>query len=703
MIVLSLMIGLASAEELQGMVLEQGTEIPLSVVVQCGETLGRSDINGHFLITGACESLWFISPNHYPAEVSIADFNRNHVAVLQAKMSQEKIIIEEERLPTHSQTYSLLSEDLERTPGGFDDPIRLLQSLPGLVATREYGRNAGELLLRGAPSSESKVFIDGIEVPYLYHFDQYASVLPTSIVDSVIVYPSNFGATYGDAVGGVVALESKEADTEKSHVMVQGNLIMAGVQYSKPLETGVLSISGRRSFADLYESSNEQYSLWPTFSDYIARYDHYTVAGHHLRFTALGAMDRYGRYVLDVDELDPYERSTNPNLELKRRYDGGVFRWDWRTPTYRLKTSVAFLRDDWSAAIESNQQKRIDNYSWLRHESVMLFAEKGELSIGFDQRLGRISESVQTTTSYPEISVEAPWLARGENLEQDLWQWRSGGWIEPRFNLGNWRLITGVRGQAAPLMKQLSLDPRLQVFFRNDRTAWSMAGGLYHQAPPIFFETVDVQAKSSQLSTGWEIFSETQKLGVDIWVRDTKNKIIPQVAADPLLGTEQAAGGEVFYQLSIGEGLVSRTAVSSVNSWLLCQDEYNRSIYHQPFSINTQISWSNDRWMMGLRYRYSLGLPTIEPEDSVYQANSDVYTAIWEDFPTGQMPDYQKWDAQIARIWKHKDWNLKVYCETWYVPSQSNYLYPIYNYNYTEKQLVVGPSFVPLLGFSVQR
>lgn len=692
----------AQAEELQGKVLEQGTDIPLQVQIQCSETIVYADADGGFRINGACETLWFISPNHYPAEVLALELEKKKLVYLQPKITQEEIIIEEERLPTHSQTYSLLAEDLERTPGGFDDPIRLLQSLPGLIATREYGKNAGELLLRGAPSAESKVFIDGIEVPYLYHFDQYASVLPTSIVDSVMVYPSNFGATYGDAVGGVVALESKEADMEKPHFLVQGNPIMAGILYSKPLETGVVSISGRRSFADLYESSNEQYSLWPTFSDYIARYDHYTAEGHHLRFTALGAMDRYGRYIRDVDQLDPYEQSINPNLESKRRYDGGVFRWDWRTPDYRLKTSAAFLRDDWSATLEADNQRRIDNYSWLRHESVMI-EEWGELSVGFDQRLGRIHQLVQASMRYPEISLEAPWLARGESLDEVFWQWRPGGWVEPRWNFGNWRLITGLRGQAVPLRAQYSLDPRVQLFFRNEQLAWSLAGGVYHQAPPTFFESIDAQATSMQASTGWEIFSDKQKLGIDIWGRETENKIVAQVDSDPILAVEQGLGAEIFYQLKLGDAFLSQISVSSVNSTIVSNGARYKSIYHQPFSLNTQLAWNNDNWIAGLRYRYSMGLPTIEATGAVYQANSDSYTAIWENFPSGRMPDYQKWDAQLARIWKRNDWEFKGYCEVWYVPSRSNFLYPIYNFNYTEKQLVVGPPFVPLIGFSAQK
>ena len=134
----------ARAEELQVKVLEEGTEIPLQVGIQCGEVFGQTDSAGDFQISGECETFWIISSHHYPAEVSLEELKKTRIIYLQPKMTQEEIIIEEERLPTHSQTYSLLAEDLERTPGGFDDPIRLLQSLPGLVATREYGKNAGE-------------------------------------------------------------------------------------------------------------------------------------------------------------------------------------------------------------------------------------------------------------------------------------------------------------------------------------------------------------------------------------------------------------------------------------------------------------------------------------------------------------------------------------------------------------------------------
>ena len=117
---------------------------------------------------------------------------QHEVDSIQPLKQQETVIIEEKRSPAHAQSYGLDTEDLERTPGGFDDPIRLIQSLPGSVGTREYGPNAGSVILRGAAPTESRLYIDGVEVPHLYHFDQYASIFPTKMVDNVLIYPSNW-------------------------------------------------------------------------------------------------------------------------------------------------------------------------------------------------------------------------------------------------------------------------------------------------------------------------------------------------------------------------------------------------------------------------------------------------------------------------------------------------------------------------------
>ena len=76
----------------------------------------------------------------------------------------------------------------------------------------------------------------------------------------------------------------------------------------------------------------------------------------------------------------------------------GVFRWDWRSEAYRARTSVAVMRDDWRAGLDSiygeeDSQRRLDRYTWLRHESIIV-RDDIEWSVGFDQRLGQVEQTL---------------------------------------------------------------------------------------------------------------------------------------------------------------------------------------------------------------------------------------------------------------------------------------------------------------------
>jgi hypothetical protein len=165
---------------------------------------------------------------------------------------------------------------------------------------------------------------------------------------------------------------------------------------------------------------------------------------------------------------------------------------------------------------------------------------------------------------------------------------------------------------------------------------------------------------------------------------------------------EEAVGGELYFA-GRWERFDGRVGISSVNSRLLYQEETYTSPFSQPFFVNALIGWRSDVWTLGARYRISSGLPISEPVGAILDATQDMYQPQWSTFPNGQMPVYQKIDLQIARVWQLRNSVLKAYCEAWAVPSSGNYLYPIYNYDYTESQLVVGPAFVPLIGGSWER
>ena len=96
--------------------------------------------------------------------------------------------------------------------GAGNDALKAVQSLPG-VARIPFG--LGGLVLRGQSPRNSSVFLDGIEVPLLYHFGGLASFFPTALLDGLEVMPGTFGARWGRTQGGVVEVRSRAARTDR--------------------------------------------------------------------------------------------------------------------------------------------------------------------------------------------------------------------------------------------------------------------------------------------------------------------------------------------------------------------------------------------------------------------------------------------------------------------------------------------------------
>ena len=98
--------------------------------------------------------------------------------------------------PLHLDTTAIRTQ-----PGAGNDVLRALQSLPG-VARTPFG--LGGLALRGTAPRDTKVYLDEIEVPLLYHFGGIASFLLTGAVDEVTLEPG--GASVRTQSGGTNGL-----------------------------------------------------------------------------------------------------------------------------------------------------------------------------------------------------------------------------------------------------------------------------------------------------------------------------------------------------------------------------------------------------------------------------------------------------------------------------------------------------------------
>src|SRR5262249_17426099 len=145
------------------------------------------------------------------------------------------------------------TDEIRNLPGAGNDALRALQSLPG-VARTPFG--PGGLALRGAAPRDTKVYLDGIEVPLLYHFGGLASFLPTAAVDELTLEPGGASVRYGRGLGGVAAVTSRTGRGDQWRAGGELSLIHAAAiaEGPGPLK-GSWLIGVRRSYFDAIEEA----------------------------------------------------------------------------------------------------------------------------------------------------------------------------------------------------------------------------------------------------------------------------------------------------------------------------------------------------------------------------------------------------------------------------------------------------------------
>ncbi len=696
------------AAELQGVVRERGLGDPLSgAVVEAGAVQVLADDQGAFsleLADGVHDlEVWSEGFDPLSLQVEMPEEDLLQVFLVREQGPLE-IVVEARRDLPHASWQVLDSERVENTPGTHGDLYRLVQALPGVALTREYAPRAGSISIRGSAPGDSKFFLDGVEIPYLFHFHQYSSVLHTGLLDELAVFPSTFGAEYGDAVGGVVAAQSKPPHWQSLHGGASINLLTGGAWMAAPVgESAGFSGSARRSFADIGGKTTDWYTAWPVFWDYLGRFEGEAGNGAGLAVTLLGAGDRYGRYVSQPDALDPQDRVKNPEFRFERAFHGLAFNLENQVGVLNVHTALAGLVDDWSGSLTGAAQVREERYGWLRQTWLAAPREFLDIAGGFDAKVQSVVRQAAVSAPWIELGAEAPMLARGVAVDEVLKRIKGGAWLEPRLSRGPVRLQTGLRVQGDSLLGMVAVDPRFTARWKvRDDLRFKAALGRYSQSPSLDALSPGSGtpglgfAGSDQGAVGIEAaLAGRWELGAELWGKRLDDVVVEPVDAAPYAADGQAWGVELTSRYRLRErffSYVSLTAGRSTRDGVPFE-------FDQPYALNAVFSWHPvPKWKLGFRYRFAAGLPYTPVEDAFYDGNTDSWIPTLGEENSSVLPAYQKLDARIERVVSLRRVDLSAYAEAWWVPAKGNVIYPAWSFDYSQEVGVKGPPFVPLVG-----
>ncbi len=704
-----LLCGLSLAATLTGTVKERGTGDPLpGALIAVGELETRSNAKGAFELEvpeGTVEVM-VLAGEHEPVFLSVqTPAPALEIYMLRAEAVGE-IVVEARREMPHPSAQVLDRERVQKAPGTFEDPVRLLQSLPGVAVTPEYGPASGVLAVRGSAPEETRYYLDGVEIPYLFHFNNYSSVFHSRLLEDLSFFPSTFGATYGNATGAVVEARSREPDATRLHAGANINLVMVGGYLTTPVgKSGGLSVSARRSYQDARQ--NDQFSVWPRFYDYLARYDtDLRSPDHHLAVTFVGAGDNYSRYVFDAQEFDALEVETSPSLVFDRDFHSAAIRLHNSFGSVSSRTSVAVVWDRWAGTLPTDSQLRVSRYAWLRNDSIWSQSSVMDLAYGVELKPENVQRQATASRAWPELRDEAPLLSRGESVDESLNRVLWAGYVEPRFRVADLRMQPGLRVQGDG-KGRVGVDPRLSVWWtpKEDLRIWG-AAGRYSQLPsldvlsPATGDPTLGVSQSDQASLGMDVaLAGRWELGLSAWGKRFDGVILQVPGEVPRAVDGSAMGLEFSSRYRMREHFFAWTSLTLGRS----ERDGAPFDYDQPWSVDLVASWDfRPTWNVGVRYRLSAGLPYTAAVGGRYDADKDMYTPILGDTNGARLVNYQKVDLHIEKSWTMRNWTLVAYGEGWLVPPRNNGMYVVYSYDFSQSATVSGPVFLPLVGLRAE-
>ncbi|MBW8332597.1 MAG: TonB-dependent receptor [Prolixibacteraceae bacterium] len=502
----------AQQAALKGRVIEAVSNEPMPFVnvIVSGTSIGAiTDIDGNFQLKGLNPGFVRVQASfigYHSALSSEIEINNAKVAFVEIRMEKRDTEIEEvtvsvspfrktEESPVSLKTIGIA--EIEKSPGANRDISKVIQSFAGVLSSPSF-RN--DIIIRGGGPSESRFYLDGVEVPNINHFaTQGASggavgILNADLIREVNYYSGAFPSNRGNALSGV--FEFAQVDGNDDKLKFKGSLGAAEVSTTLdgPLsEKTSFIVSARRSYLKLLFTALKLPFL-PTFNDMQFKVKTRFDAKNELTFIGLGAIDQNE---LNLDIKNPDEQQTYILGQLPENkqwsYTLGAVYKHFRENSYQTlvvsrsqlsNTATKYFEND-----ESSESNKILDYTSQEVENKIRFENNMRMD-GFKANIGaNIDFAGYSNTTLQKRFYDGDILNVNYDTELNLVKYGIFGQISHEFMAERLTLSAGFRmdannyslGMNNPL-KQFS--PRISASYQlTPEWSLNLNTGRYFQLP----------------------------------------------------------------------------------------------------------------------------------------------------------------------------------------------------------------------------
>jgi TonB family protein len=643
-----------------------------------------------------------------------------------------------------------------RVPGTQGDVLKVVESLPG-VARAATG--SGALVVWGAAPQDTRVYIDGVRLPTLYHTGGVRSVFSGDLVSSVELVPGGYGATYGRGLGGIVVVATAPLEGEGVHGAVAADVIDAAAVVRARLAPRLrAALAFRQSYLDrsfALVSERDIGDLFPLarYNDGQLRLGYELGKDEHVEVAGLFSNDQVTRTVATSDpsftKRDERDISFNRVWARYRRVlsDGSPV------------DVVAFFGTDSVSLVNQfgGPESRLTNDSTLyglRGSWRGRLSRHLTLALGVDAEVvtSRLRRAGSLTVPAREGDVRTFGQLPPEQVNFDDWRTATGSaapYAELELTLfgDRLRVLPGLRVEpfvtsasrrtpaannlppVGVLREENTVQPRLTL--RWAAASWlAVTGswGRYYQAPlaedlsPVFGNPTLSLQRAEHAVLGFSVrFSE--KLGADVTLFHTtssglaaRSPLETPVLAEALvpLGAGRTIGGQVVLRRELSDRLFGWVSYSLARAerWDPVVDPsapagpaptftLRRRLfdYDQTHQLTVVASYDLGRGFdVGLRVRYATGFPRTPVIGALPDARTGTYQPLFGAQNSIRLPAFFQSDVRFAKRFRFDGQTLEVSLDLQNVTYRANAEEYRYSPDFSTRGTITGLPFLPVLG-----
>lgn len=599
------------------------------------------------------------------------------------------------------------TEKLLRVPGSGNDPLRAIESLPGVVFS---SGNRSEPAVRGSSPEDNAYLIDFLPVGYIFHLDS-SSILNDNIVKDFKLEAAAFGSEYNNATGAVIDANSRLPYQDKDQTIIDFSLLKAGFFIENQVtDNQAFYFSARQSLFQYYienflDEDDFEFTTVPEFYDYQGKYNWRISQTETLSLQVIGARDKGGLLFSDESDEVKQDPGLSGGLRFQQYFNSQGLVWDKLYDSGMThKVGISQLEEQFGFAI--GRGNRIDvkvNSFNLRSQFSYPINFDHELLWGLQYKESHIGyKGVFSAPACDQFDTDCRLIDATETLTGKgkpvvrTWYWNIADvWsVTPE-----WTITPGFLISKDDYTDQLFSEPKFHSRWEfTPMWAFTMAYGQYHILPDNFgnytreFGNPELQQPTS---VHYELGIENTLANDLFWKVEAYYKTIDDIIigrpSPDFYGYDvtQQADATAYNALprytndAEGEAwgvefFINKNLTDKWYGWLsaaysrtqrtdgITGDEF-RYNFDQPVIINMVANYQyNKHWQIGFKWRYQSGQLVTPLEQAVATPtadNPDLHQPIYGDLNSERLPSFHKLDVRADRTFVFKRWEMDFYAE----------------------------------------